>query len=80
MNDLIAALDSTAIAAHRVAEQHDHGCPIGSVAREVRNGCHEVIETLQEFAGGKGPPQVSNNAYRRGWETIFGKAKEVGQA
>lgn len=48
------------------------------------------IVTLEHISGGdyritdstesKGPAKVSSNAYRHGWDAIFGKKQPVGQA
>lgn len=76
--DLIEALEATAVYADAVAEDHkSHSCPIGRIARTVRDGC---INARERLSGGDGPAQVATPQYRANWDTIFGAKQERGQA
>lgn len=58
------------------------GAPIGpstelvQVGTECRNGWH----TVRSLYGGAGPPQVATEAYREGYDRIFGGKQTVGAA
>jgi hypothetical protein len=71
------ALEQTAVMAHSITEDHNHGCPVGQVARIVRDACIDARESL---AAGSGPAQVATDDYRRNWDTIFGAKQSWGQA
>ncbi len=67
-------LERAAHLAGRVATGHPDPCPVGKLARDV------VRAVRRELAGGDGPAQVASDAYRDGWDTLFGKKQVVGQA
>lgn len=53
----------------------DSDSPVMLIPHEDREGVYHVAELPK----GTGPAQVSTNAYRMGWDRIFG-SKEVGVA
>lgn len=50
--------------------------PVGGPIYEVET----LYENRPQEGDAKGPAKVSSDAYRRGWETIFGTKKPVGDA
>jgi hypothetical protein len=76
-NDLIEALETTTIIANAIAREHRHNCPVGRIARTVRDGC---INAREQLAGGSGPAQVATSQYRANWDNIFGNKQTVGSA
>lgn len=54
---------------------------------ELERGEYEVViprnprpRPQQELAAGDGPAQVASDAYRDGWERIFGRKQPAGEA
>lgn len=45
----------------------------------VCEGCSEAL-TRKQGENSTGPAKVTSEAYRQGWDSIFGKKQEVGQA
>ena len=78
-NDLAEALEHTAVIADSVAREHRHHCPVGHIARAVRDVC---IDARERLAAGSGPAQVATDQYRANWDNIFGNKheRERGQA
>jgi hypothetical protein len=59
-----------------VADRHNHGCPLGEMARDMSNTFREARVSL----AGKGPAQVATDNYRKNWDGIFGAKPQWGQA
>jgi len=53
--------------------------PDSFVELEHVEGCCFDVKSEVKFTSG-GPAQVATHAYRAGWDRLFGKAREVGQA
>lgn len=75
--NLDKALEAYERIADAVSEDHDHDCPTGDIARTVGAACRGARELL---AAGSGPAQVATNAYRSGWDNVFGNRQPRGQA
>ena len=58
---------------HEEEEHEDESCPIS-------DGVRRVSARLRSDMTSAGPAQVATTAYRSGWDGIFGKKQEVGQA
>jgi hypothetical protein len=52
------------------------------MTKKIREAGEELIALAGERADAEkgGPPKYNSNAYRQGWDTIFGRRQEVGQA
>jgi hypothetical protein len=59
--------------------KHGPTCPVTQALREV---AEQVIGKAGEEADSEnaGPAKYNSTAYRNGWDNIFGKKPEVGQA
>lgn len=59
--------------------RHGPDCPVTKAFREV---AEEMIGKAGEEANSEnaGPAKYNSKAYRQGWDNIFGKKTEVGQA
>ena len=59
--------------------RHGPDCP---VTKQIRETGDELVALAGERANSEksGPPKCNSNAYRRGWDNIFGGQQEVGQA
>lgn len=54
-------------------------CPDSFVELKPLGGCcYEVTSEIR--LNSSGPAQVASSAYRTGWDRLFGKPREVGQA
>jgi hypothetical protein len=53
--------------------------PDSFVELEHVSGCCYDVTSEVKFTSA-GPSQVATNAYREGWDRLFGKRREVGQA
>ena len=54
-----------------------------SKSLQLRHRCgnlYDVIPPPESTTSTKGPPNVNSEAFRAGWDTIFGKKIPVGQA
>ena len=58
---------------------HGPTCPVTEAFREITD---EMVGRAGEEADAtnSGPAKFATNAYRQGWDNIFGKKQEVGQA
>lgn len=62
----------------KLAGEHADPCPLSHVGKTIRNAARE-LRVEHALAAGAGPAQVATDAYRQGWDNIFGK-RVVGQA
>ena len=67
-------LEAAASAADRIADEHRPTCGTAQLMRAVSGAARDAL------AKSKGPAQVATLAYRKNWETLFGKKQTVGQA
>jgi hypothetical protein len=67
-------LEAAARAADQIAAEHRPTCGTAVLMRAVSEGARNTL------AAHKGPAQVATLAYRKNWETLFGKRQTVGQA
>lgn len=57
----------------------DPPAPDGFVELEPISGCCFEVKSEIRYTSA-GPAQVANDAYRTGWDRLFGKPRTVGQA
>ncbi len=79
---LYDALKQTEGIAEEVAQAHGDGCIVHQMAEHVGSACHGLAHQIapERPCTASGPVQVATQAYRDGWETIFGKRISPGQA
>jgi hypothetical protein len=77
--DAVKEIETTA---HKVASRHSEECEIGSIARYVEHSMHGIGHQIapQRDCNHTGPAQVTTDAYRKNWETIFGTPMTAGKA
>lgn len=69
-----ATLERIVASMDKAATEHVEGCPVREIAKRVGDRARAML------AAGDGPAQVATESYRAGWEGVFGKKTEVGQA
>jgi hypothetical protein len=75
--DKYLALAETA--GDKLSREHDDPCPLAHAGKTLREVARE-LRVEMALAAGSGPAQVATDAYRQGWDNIFGGKRSVGQA